>query len=282
MLSHFDNLVIGSFMAYLDHSLIKNAQAYINHSGYFYPSNTIYNGKYTYASPFSQFIADTSLSGPVIMSGIWLSGTFTTTGTNGFYGIDYQQGRTYFSTQVVGNTAVSGQYAIKDFNICLTSDSDEQILFENKVNLRPKLSIAPTGLLNNEITYPVIFLKKESSEDKPFAFGGTKESHLTIKAIVMADSQFKIDAIEGFCRDLTHTHVPILNREEMPYNNFGGLKSGSYHYDNLVNGKILAGSGAFIKNVYCNKLNRSIENINDDAYLALIYFELSAIKGYST
>jgi hypothetical protein len=284
MLQHWDNLVISSFSLYLDHQLVKNAGAYTNHSGLLYLSNTKYEDKHTYASPFSQFISDSSISGPIVMTGLYLSGSFIPTGTSGFFGVDYEKGRVYFNTPVAGG-AISGQYAIKDFNVCVTSKPDEKILFEQKVNLRPKLSMTPTGLLDNQITYPLIYIKKEHTEDEAFAFGGTKQTNMTIKAIVMADTQFKIDAVEGYMRDLMHTNVPILNQEEMPYNRYGGLKSGVYHYDNLTSGKVTAGSGAWISNVYSTKLNKNLYNIDDlnpEVQLAMVFFELKAVKGFST
>lgn len=273
----YDNLVLSSFSLWLDHEVVKRGEAYSNTNSYLYLSQTRYNGAYTYASPYGQFISDSSLSGPTIMTGLYLNNNFIGTGTSGLLAIDYEKGRAYFNSNV--GTNVSGVFSIKDFNIYQTSEPESKLLFETQTPLRPKLGKPATGLFNDEKCYPCIYVKKETSNVKGFELGGTKVKNYTIKLIVFSDSQFKIDALESICTDLMESSLPLFNQEDMPYNVYGGLKSG-YNYDQLSSGKLELGSGLYIRNVYSTKLSQSsdLQDINKEAHKAMICFDVEGVR----
>ena len=65
MESQYDNVVMSSFLLWLDHTLLSKGKAFTNTSSFFYDVNSLYNGYNTYGSPFRQFVADESIKNNV-------------------------------------------------------------------------------------------------------------------------------------------------------------------------------------------------------------------------
>lgn len=281
MLPSFDNKLLSSFFLWFDHRLLKNGQAYNNGSGQFYESKVLYNNYYTYAIPFKQLVSDASILGANVMSGIYLSGSFISPGTSGLIDINFSQGHVYFSTKVNAN-AISGNFGLKEFNVEISSAPEEKIVFETKFSLKPKINVPTTGAPTDTVPYPVIFLKYTNRESVPFAFGGLDMTTRTVRAIVLADNPFNLDAVCGIFADAARTYVPLLDPSEMPFNSLGGYKNSVYNYDNLISGKIPS-SGVFIKNVSISnlnigRLNIEIMTLNPEIFLAFIDFDLEAAR----
>tara|TARA_A100001201_G_C4061027_1_gene192694 strand:+ start:209 stop:1138 length:930 start_codon:yes stop_codon:yes gene_type:complete len=294
MLPQFDNRLMSSFLLWFDHNLTRRGEAFTNTSGAFYAVDNLINGYYTYGAPFKQFVSDFSVTGTGnlypnkastkhanIPTGVYLSGVFTPIGTNGLSGINYDQGQIYMTYEVENpDTSISGDYAVKDFNVYLTNEPEEKLLFETKFNLTPKTNETQTGLASNQITYPAIFLRHNGSRNEPFAFGGYDSTTFNIRAIVLADSQFNLDAVCSIFRDVSRTHVTLLQTSDMPYNSLGSFKSGNnYSYTGLIKGKSDEDQYVFIDEVNIAKFSRDVnlkvENMNPDVFNGVIDFEIS-------
>ncbi len=248
MIAQFDNYVLSSFALYLDHYIIKQGTAYKNYGWRFYPGPQVYNGLYTYALPFKQIIADSSIVGANVMSGIYLNNAFILPGQSGLVAINFEEGQAYFN-QDVSNYPLSGNFAIKDFNVKLTSLPDETLLFETKYSPRPKTARQITGLALDDETFPVIYARNEGGENTPFAFGGQDTTEIRIRCVAFADSQYNLDGLFSILRDRVRTFVPLFTQADMPFNVYGGLKYGVYHYDNIVAPKINQADTIFIEKV---------------------------------
>lgn len=283
MKAQFDNKVMSSFYLWLDHTLLKKGEAFTNHSSFFYPVDNLYQEFYTYGSPFKQFVSDTSISGAQVLSGVYVNGAFTRRGVSGFTGINYSMGQAYFSGVVSSpSTTLSGNYAIKDFNIFLTNDIEEKLLFETQFSVSKKTSQSPTGLPPESLSYPAIFLKNNGGSNEPAAFGGLDQTQMNVRAIVLSDSQFNLDAISSIFRDKERTFVPMLEEGQMPFNNIGDFKSGIlYNYDSLTANKSES-EQLFIDNVFISKAGglsyAQKTNLNPDVFSMIIDFELSNFR----
>ena len=105
---------------------------------------------------------------------------------------------------------------------------------------------------------------------------------MNVRAIVIADSQFDIDAIGSLFRDLKTTNISIFEASEMPFNQFGYYKNNiQYNYTGVVASK--AGSeGIFLEDVNVARFDRVLENevrkFNPNVYSTLIDFELNKIR----
>jgi hypothetical protein len=279
MKPQFENVLMSSMVLWFDHTLIKKGEAFSNYNSEFYPITNIYNGYYTYGAPFKNLIRDESITGVNIISGVYLNNNFITTGQSGLVAINADQGQLYFNSEL-NNPTISGNYAVKDYGIYLTNENEEKILFETKFNLNPKTTENPTGLPINAQTYPAIYLKNNGGNNTPLAFGGLDSSNINVRAIVISDSIFSMDAVSSIFKDTARTYIPIIQPSEMPFNSLNGLKS-RYNYDLLTTGRAGTANSVYIKNVYISKnvANRTqYQDLNPDAISAFVDFELEVYR----
>ena len=269
-----DNILMSSMLMWMDNVILKKGEAYKNFSSQFYPVTNIYNGFHTYGLPFKQVVCDSSISGANILSGVYVNNNFKTIGQNNLTGISPQNGQVYFASGQGTNT-ISGNYAVKDFNLYLTNQPEEEILFESQYQARPKTTQTPTGLAIEAITYPCIFLKNNGGINQPFAFGGQDNTQISVRAVVMADNMFNLDALCSILKDTARDYVPLINS---PFNNFGGLNSGHYNYDSLTQSIDVGTNGFYISEVNVSKIFANLNAKNNQVFPAFIDFTLNNIR----
>jgi hypothetical protein len=276
MIPRYENLLTSSFLLWIDHNILQKGSGFVNTNSQFYPTKNTLNGVYTYAAPFNQFIADSSISGVNVITGIYVGSTFTGKGQGLLVDINYERGHIYLNSQT--SQIISGYYAIKDFNISLANVPERKLLFETQFNLRPKVGQTMTGAQLDGLSYPCILVKNAGGSNQPFAFGGLDETYTNMSLFIYADSEFLIDSVISLTKDLYHSYVPFLTQNQMPFNISGGFKNNNYNYDSLVLNKIANSSGIFVKNIDINKFNnidRSQSlNLNPDCFFATVDFEL--------
>lgn len=281
MRPQYDNRITSSLLLYVDNLLLTKGESYSNVTTRFYPNDSLFGGYYAYASPYKQIIADASITGATIMTGVYLGGTFIGTGQSGFAAIDYYNGQLYFTTPVPTSVPISGTYSTKEFNVVLTDEPEDYLLFETKYSQKPRVTQTISGLQNDSLPYPIIFIKNNSSNNEPFAFGGTDETRSFFRLVVMADSQFAIDAVNSIVRDQTRSYVPIFNDNEFPFNALGHTTG--YNYTGITNNKVLNDSAAYIDDTFSAKFNAShysqqFREINPYVYTSIIDIELTKIR----
>ena len=150
----------------------------------------------------------------------------------------------------------------------------------------------PTGLEPGTKTYPVVYLKNDGSFNEPFAFGGQDNTVMKVRAIVIADRQFDIDAIGSLFRDQEKTLVPIFEEADMPFNQFGFYKDFNpatpetalatvYNYTGVTAGKTES-QQFFLEDVNISRFDRVLENevrkFNPNVFSTLIDFEINKIR----
>ncbi len=275
----FTNNCMSSFALWLDHTILSKGEAYTNFSGSFYPISTSFANTYAYGLPFAQIVSDFSVSGATVITGVYLNNQFITTGMSGFLGINYQAGHALFSNNV-NQYPVSGYYSLKDINVLLTDKQDDFILFKTKYYLRPKFPQKPTGILDNNVTYPVIFARYEGGENNPYSFGGTEEEEINIRCIVLADSLYSLHAIQGILKDTVRTPIALFQIADNPYNAFGSLKSGFYNYTGIANNKINNQNFMFINKVFIPNGSQRLasQDLNYDVFFNFVDFEVLNVR----
>ena len=277
MKAQFENKIMSSILLYLDHEVLRKGEAFTNHSGLFYDIRDSYSDYNVYALPFKQVVNDTSISGANILSGIYVNSNFVTGGQSGLHSINHYQGQAFFTADRSSDT-LSGNYSVKDFNFYLTSQPEETLLFDTKFKINPKHDQTLTGLAENEQTYPAVYVKNVGGSNVPFAFGGQDSSLMTIRAIVVSDSSFKLDAINSIFRDLSKTNFALFGSSDLPFNALGSTTSGSFNYSNLSSSVISnADKSVYIENVIVNKVSNYVEsskNLNKNVYLSYVDFDL--------
>jgi len=277
MIPSLDNLTVTSLMVFVDKKVCDKGRGFTNYSGLFYPATNIINGLYTYNLPFKQVIADSSVSGASILSGVYLNNNLIQIGQSGLVGINHQNGQVFFNNNV-SNYTISGNYAVKDFNIYLTNKPEEELLFETQVRVRPKISQTITGLSQNVETYPALFFKNNNTINNPFALGGAVDTRIEVRIVALADSLFNLDAVCGILRDTAHERLPLLNISDLNLNYIGCLPSGYYNYDNIKNSKDLGTDSFYIEEVNISKNFNFLNKGNNSIFPAFIDFTLSRIR----
>ena len=253
-----DNKVMSSMTLYVDHKVCKLGEAYTNHSGYLYEAMPNYLYKdgtsnfYIYSAPHKQLVGDVSIPGAYVSSGIYFDTSLGTShyGADGatgpkLYSINHTQGHYYTRSKILltGDGAIprqSAQYAVKDFNVYLTSLADEQLLFETKIELRPKVTNPTTGLSPSTQTYPAIFLRNMGARNEPFAFGGFDDTKFNVRAVILSNNAFNLDAVCGILKDCARDIVPLVDTSDLPFDALGGSPSG-YNYTGIAAEKINSG-----------------------------------------
>jgi hypothetical protein len=275
MKAQLDNVLMSSMIMWIDNTILKRGEAFQNYNSQFYPITNIYNGFYSYGLPFKQVVSDSSVSGANLLSGVYVNNSFITVGQSGLTGINPFQGQVYFTGNQAGKT-LSGTYAVKDFNIYLTNQPEEELLFETEYKIRPKTSQNPTGLAIESITYPCIFLKNNGGTNEPFALGGQDQTMMEVRAVVLADNMFNLDAVCSLLKDTARKYVPLINNS--PFNVFGALNSGYFNYNSLTSGINLSNDAFYITEVNISKIFANLNTKNNQVFPAFVDFTLSNIR----
>lgn len=279
MTPQFTNLATSSFLLWLDNR-ISSQHAYYTVNSQFYPINQTYAGYSVYSAPYGALVSDFSVTNN-ILTGVYINNVFTPVGTYPLSGINYDKSQIYLDPNFTTINPVSGaNYSIKEINTALTNFSDISVLFESKIALRPKQPQIPTGLNNNILTYPTIFIENESSKNEPWAIGGLDSSYTTISCYIFAESKFQLDAICSLFADSRYKYIPLIDQNQMPFNNLGGYMSGvQYNYNVLTTGKVPNGYSLLVEEVETNNfgkrsLNADVVKMTTDAFFSIGTFRI--------
>lgn len=277
MQGQFQHKIVSSFLLWLDNKILTKGQAFTNHSSNLFKVNSDKGSYHTYAIPYGGIVSDSSISGANVMTGVYLNNTFITTGQSGFVGINYEKGHVYFNSNV--NYTISGDYAVKDFNISTTYEPEEAILFKNKYYLKTKFPQQLSGTQPHQIPYPIIFVKDNGSNSDPFALGGLEQEIYRIRCIILSDDYFKLTAAQNILRSAVRTQIALFEPSEIPYNAINSLKSGYYNYTGVAYNKINEQNFMFIENATTPRIvqqfTSSIDDLNRDVFFNFVDFELS-------
>ena len=265
----FTNQVVSSFLMTIDNAILSSGEAFKNATGLFYPVTGMISGMYAYTTPYRQLVNDASISGANILSGVYVSGVFIKPGQSGLISLNVSEGTAYFSYRP---SAVSGIFAIKDINVYLTTYPEEQLLMETKFLLKPKYPQTITGLPVTAQTYPVVYLKKLSSENVPFCLGGAYDKNIQLRAVVLGESEYQTLAVCDILENLSQTKQPILNVTGLPFDAIGGFKTVSYNYETaksgVINSYVAKAQSSHLMNI------RQYNTLNPDVFPAFVDFEL--------
>lgn len=283
MKAQFENEVMSSLMLYVDHYILDKGDAYTNTDSIFYKIEEDFPDYQVWSAPYKQLVCDHSITGATVISGAHINGSasYTTPSSGPSHQdmdfVNQYQGQIYFKANpsITPINSVSGSYSVKDFNVYLTNENEEELLFETQFDLRPKVTQAPTGLSSQSRTFPAIFIKNNGGTNEPWAFGGMDNTIVNARMIVMADSAYNLDAACSILKDRAHDQVPVLSAGVMPFNALGGLKTDCFNYTELA--ETGTNSNMYIANAYVSKIapNRQFyKNINKDIFSAFVDFEM--------
>jgi hypothetical protein len=275
MKAQFENKVMSSLLLFVDNYLLKQGEAFTNYSSLFYPVKNLYNSYYTYAAPFKQMVNDDNVPNAAVMKTIYVDGSEKNIGTSDFHGINHFQGQVYFTSDQ-GNSVISGNYAVKNFNVYLTNDPEQKLLFETKNQTNPKYPQQLSGLAPDAQPYPAIFIKNMGGTNKPFALGGLKDTRTTVRLVVLADSNYKLDAACSLLKDLHYHQFGIYS--DLPFDAMGSYTGLNYNYGNLSGGG--TPPRPFIQDVRVSKMSMigDFNRLNPNVFAAFVDLDISSLR----
>lgn len=298
MKPQFQHKLMTSFFLFYDNYLQKKGEAFKNKTGIFYQmtDDRLSSDYSVYSSQYKQFIFDSGLhsgvvnsqgtEGPIVIdriSGERENGESfeITRGTSGLT-IDYDNGRVFFTGDDSGNVpgdslSLSGQFGVKDFNLYMTNETEEDLVIEKfKTNDRFG-SVSTTGVEPYDQVLPAIFITSESIQNEPFAFGGLDITKTNVKAVVMTTDLYCLDCVLSLSADAQKRSFASIDFEDFPTTEFGDIKSSTYPTGYSYNQVESDASDSLfhIETVGVSKLSDRVrKKVNPGIFVGFIDFEI--------
>ncbi len=271
----YSHKILNSFYLWFDHTLLSKVSAFQNFSSplYYTKDDRVDDNFVTYSSPFKQWVADSSVPGAIIPTGI--SGNAGFIGRAGGVTLDFENGRVWFNSTSGSNLSLSGSYAVKNLNTYVVAGRDMQMFYDSNYHINSRFGLVPQSGVN-PIGYalPACFIMNTVSDNKPFAFGGQQDTKNKMRVVVVSDNIYDLDGCVSLFRDMTESIIPLISIKDDPFNEYGDLKNGGYNYDQLAHAN--QGRYAFIEKVISVKgVSPSQTKINQNLKFAVLDFYLS-------
>jgi hypothetical protein len=241
--------VASSAMLYIENKILTKGSGYYPVTANFYDVTDSYVGYESYSAPYASIVADESLPGVQLMTGVYSNNTFIGPGQSGLDHIDYKRGQLHFSTGT--SNTLSGNFYVKEYEFRMTHLGDNELLFDTKYFRRPRYLQTPTGFHPGEVSYPIIYIRTNGGVNEQFQFGGDELTRYYIRGTVISDSLYSLDAVLSIVQDLNRSYIPLINSTGYPFDEYGDYKNGTvYNYTGLTAN---ANPDLFIDRVYANK-----------------------------
>jgi hypothetical protein len=243
MIPQYDHKLLTSFNLWLDNRILTTGQAFTNVSNHplIYNPDLELPSQTVFSSAYKQWVFDSSVPNATVRN--YVSGQGFDPLDRALHGdmkIDYNNGRLMFDSSngsVTSSDSFAASFAVKDFNIYTTSDTEQDLIINNHYEPNPRYSsiTSSTPIKPYAPVTPAIFLAIEDSNNIPLALGGMNETIVHIRAAVFAEN---IDLLYGalsIMRDTKDAAIAMLDFPDWPTDEYGDLKTGAQPY-NLTDG----------------------------------------------
>lgn len=236
MKPQFQHQVITSFALWLDYVILSRGEAFQNIDSSFYlqQDDRLDSNFVSFASPHKQWVSDSAVPKADIIKGITLNGSFIEKNKQDIK-YDFNNGRVLIpSTLASSSDVVEGAYAVKDFNVYITDQTEEELLIETKFDKNSRFDQDIfEGIKPYDQVVPAIFISYERGHNSPFAFGGEDLTTSSIRCVIFSESSYQLDGVFSILKDLNFTSIANVGFNEYPLNEFGDLKLGQFDYLDL-------------------------------------------------
>ena len=235
MKPQYKHELMTSFLLWFDHELLQEGEAYSNKTGQLYSKSDsrIPDSYSAFQSNYKQWVSDSSVTGttnPVIPTEF--NGNSR---SNGFI-FDFENGRIIETGGATISTDITGTFAVKDFNVYLTNETEEDLILENKFQINSRYGdLSMSGIDAYDKVVPAIFLNSEYMRNEGFAFGGEDLTKNIIKAVVISDSEYQLDGALSIFADTARKTFSKIPFSDHPSTEYGDIKGGTYNYLSLSN-----------------------------------------------
>jgi len=279
MKPQYQHELMTSFFLWFDHELLQKGESYSNKTGTLYAQSDsrLPNSYISLQSNYKQWVNDSSITGainPIIPT------DFEGSGRANDIVFDFDNGRLIETGSVLsaGDT-LTGTFAVKDFNVYLSNESEEDLIIENKFKLNSRYGI-PTmsGVEPYDQVTPAIFLNVEYMRNEGYSFGGEDKTSNSIKAVVLADNEYQLDGALSIFADTARKSFAKIPFSDHPATEYGDIKGGSFNYTNL-NNTYFESNPYFIEDVTVSKFSqRAQSSVPGDIKVGFIDFDVSTVR----
>ena len=292
MKPQYQHEIVTSLALWLDNHILRKGESFSNKKDqkFFYQTDSrLDDGYMSFASPHKQWVFDSSIANANIISSVTIDGAVVNRNTEGVK-FDFDNGRVLIPTSgvavgsssvvAISSSAVTADYSVKDFNIYITDQTEEELLLESQFDTNSRFSQEATaGIKPYDQVVPAVFLSYESSVNEPFAFGGEDWTRTSIRCVLFAENSYQLDGLLSILNDSNNLNLTNVGFNEHPLNEFGDLKHGHYSYEDVVNRYFEYRSIAIIDKVKVSKLNdRIASKTHPGLFLGFADFELIATR----
>ena len=235
MKPQYKHELMTSFLLWFDHELLQEGEAYSNKTGQLYSKSDsrIPDSYSAFQSNYKQWVSDSSVTGltnPVIPT------EFNGNSRSNDFIFDFENGRIIETGGATISTDITGTFAVKDFNVYLTNETEEDLILENKFQINSRYGdLSMSGIDPYDQVVPAIFLNSEYMRNEGFAFGGEDLTKNIIKAVVISDSEYQLDGALSIFADAARKTFSKIPFSDHPSTEYGDVKGGTYNYLNLSN-----------------------------------------------
>ena len=278
MKEQFQHKLTTSFFLWFDNFLLTKGEAYGNKTGeFFYYDDPRLDSTYkAYGSPFKQWVTDSAVTGATMPTGVYIGGSFS--GRDDGVVLDFENGRALVSGSNTG-LSLTGQFSVKDFNVYMTNDTEEDLVVENKYAVNSRLPSGPyTYIEPYDDVVPAIFISSSDADNKPFALGGMQDTTVSMKAVILAEDTYQLDGVLSIFMDSVDECINPIPMTGYPVTELGDLKDGSYNYTSVKDG--YSGDIKFyINEARTSKLtDRDRKSLAHDMYIGFIDFDVQQYR----
>ena len=279
MIEQFQHKLTSSFFLWFDNFLLKKGEAYSNKTGelFNYVDPRLDSRYVAYGSPYKQWVTDSSIAGAVIPTGVSVVGAGTSGRDDGVV-FDFENGRALFSGSDTSMT-ITGEFAVKDFSVYLTNDTEDDLIVENKYTVNSRIPSGPlTYIEPYDDVIPAIFLSISQAENSPFALGGMQETKIQAKAVILAEDTYQLDGVMSIFMDSVNEVIAAIPMSGYPITELGDLKDGNFNYTGLAND--YGGETKFcIEKVKTSKLTDRTRNVlANELYVGFVDFDIEQYR----
>lgn len=275
MIEQFVHKATTSFFLWFDNYLLRRGQAFSNKTGkfYHYEDDRLDPRLQTFGSPYKQWVTDSSIAGANIPTNVYVNGV-SKNRTDGVI-FDFDNGRV-LSSGISSTANITGSFAVKDFNLYFTNETEEDLLIDRKYVANPRVFSPPMNYIQPyDAVVPAIFLSSASIKNEAFAFGGQDTTKIIMKAVVLAENTYQLDGVLSLFADSRNEVVANIPYSGYPITEYGDLKNGSYSY-NTLKSQYESEPFFFINDVDTSKLSdKASKSLTNDLYIGFIDFELN-------
>ena len=279
MIEQFQHKLTSSFFLWFDNFLLKKGEAYSNKTGelFNYADPRLDSRYVAYGSPYKQWVTDSSIAGAVIPTGVSVVGAGTSGRDNGVV-FDFENGRALFSGSDTSMT-VTGEFAVKDFSVYLTNDTEDDLIVENKYTVNSRIPSGPLTYIDPyDDVIPAIFLSISQAENSPFALGGMQETKIQAKAVILAEDTYQLDGVMSIFMDSVDEVIAAIPMSGYPITELGDLKDGGFDYTGLAD-DYRGEAKFFVEKVKTSKLTDRTRNVlANELYVGFVDFDIEQYR----